>query len=318
MKLPSEFANEIARLMRDPDARRGGHGHYDPNQPRVPAGNPKGGEWTDKGGGGGAQTVRSSKEIENEIARLMRDPDALRHERESMPMFGRRVPTEQPDDGRRTDTGVSAAPVRGNRDHPLVQQVRFDFLRRPIQKGIEAVLALFAAASALNRPDQQAVVEFRARGFEPHAAERGVLDDGKIAILNRTDVEQACPRFGEVQRLTNQAEQYAKSSGGIMSPSQFGTKVHTRLKELIDRQNDPNFRAEVSYDGTQKDARYGQKLSIRVDVLERLGNGVVCVYDIKTGDRALEGPRMTTIARKVLQRFPDTRRIIVTEVRPNR
>jgi len=45
-----KFANEIQRLMRDPDALRAereprpsGRGPYDPNQPRVPAGNPKGG-----------------------------------------------------------------------------------------------------------------------------------------------------------------------------------------------------------------------------------------------------------------------------------
>jgi hypothetical protein len=107
MKLPSEFANEIARLMRDPDARRGGHGHYDPNQPRVPSGNPKGGQWTDKGGGG-VQPVMSSEEINQEIARLMRDPDALRHERDGMPVFGRRAPTGRPEDGQRTNTGRSA------------------------------------------------------------------------------------------------------------------------------------------------------------------------------------------------------------------
>ncbi len=103
-----------------------------------------------------------------------------------------------------------------------------------------------------------------------------------------------------------------------MSATQFGTKVHTRLKQLIDNRYDPNFRAEVSYAGEEEDADYGESGSIRVDVLERLGNGVVCVYDIKTGNRGLEGPRMTTIARKVLKRFPDTRRIIVTEVRPRR
>ena len=32
-----------------------------------------------------------------------------------------------------------------------------------------------------------------------------------------------------------------------MSATQFGTKVHTRLKQLIDNRHDPNFRAEVSY-----------------------------------------------------------------------
>ncbi len=53
-----EVAAEIARLMRDPDSMRaeaeqmrrsGGGGHYDPNQPRVPAGDPKGGQFASKG-----------------------------------------------------------------------------------------------------------------------------------------------------------------------------------------------------------------------------------------------------------------------------
>ena len=54
MPLPTHVANEIARLMRDPDALRhertpsfGRRGHYDPNQPRRPAGNSDGGQWTD-------------------------------------------------------------------------------------------------------------------------------------------------------------------------------------------------------------------------------------------------------------------------------
>jgi hypothetical protein len=53
-----EVAAEIARLMRDPDSMRaeaeqmrrsGGVGHYDPNQPRVPAGDSKGGQFASKG-----------------------------------------------------------------------------------------------------------------------------------------------------------------------------------------------------------------------------------------------------------------------------
>src|SRR5262249_51236681 len=49
--------------MRDPNALRsereglqrpGGGDHYDPNQPRVPAGNSKGGQWTSGGYRGGA------------------------------------------------------------------------------------------------------------------------------------------------------------------------------------------------------------------------------------------------------------------------
>jgi hypothetical protein len=53
MKLSPGVAAEIARLMRDPDSMRdewerikrsGRRGHYDPNQPRAPAGNPNGGQ----------------------------------------------------------------------------------------------------------------------------------------------------------------------------------------------------------------------------------------------------------------------------------
>jgi hypothetical protein len=60
MSRPSDIEKEIARLMRDPNALRSerkglqrpdGRDHYDPNQPRVPAGDPKGGQWTGTGGG---------------------------------------------------------------------------------------------------------------------------------------------------------------------------------------------------------------------------------------------------------------------------
>jgi hypothetical protein len=61
-EISPEVAAEIARLMRDPDSMRAeaehmrrsiGGGHYDPNQPRVPAGDPKGGQFASKGYRGG-------------------------------------------------------------------------------------------------------------------------------------------------------------------------------------------------------------------------------------------------------------------------
>lgn len=67
-----QFANEIARLMRDPDALRherermppsSRRGHYDPNQPRVPAGNSDGGQWTDTGRSAGASQLAELLEL---------------------------------------------------------------------------------------------------------------------------------------------------------------------------------------------------------------------------------------------------------------
>jgi len=63
---------------------------------------------------------------------------------------------------------------------------------------------------------------------------------------------------------------------------------------------------------------YGAKGSIRVDVFERVGDGTVCVYEIKTGKEELAYTRMREIARRVLKRYPDTTQIIVTEVRPTK
>jgi hypothetical protein len=65
-------------------------------------------------------------------------------------------------------------------------------------------------------------------------------------------------------------------------------------------------------------ARYGQKGTVRVDVLEnRPENDTVCVYDIKTGEKTLAFPRMVELGRSVYYYYPQTKRIIVTEIRPH-
>jgi len=56
----------------------------------------------------------------------------------------------------------------------------------------------------------------------------------------------------------------------------------------------------------------------RIDVLERVGNGTTCVYDIKTGQRNLSLARANELAAHAIKAFPDTTRIIVTEVRPSK
>ena len=55
-----------------------------------------------------------------------------------------------------------------------------------------------------------------------------------------------------------------------------------------------------------------------IDVLEKVDDDTVCVYDIKTGRRGLSLLRTTEIATNVFGAFPGTQRIIVSEVRPSR
>ena len=54
------------------------------------------------------------------------------------------------------------------------------------------------------------------------------------------------------------------------------------------------------------------------DVLENVGNGTVCVYDIKTGKRGLSFARTVEIATKVHKSFSGVQRIIVIETRPTK
>jgi hypothetical protein len=138
-------------------------------------------------------------------------------------------------------------------------------------------------------------------------------------LLNRDQVRHACPRLGEVQDRTDRATEIVRAGGGIMSPQQFGTAVHTHLKQQIDRLANLHFRAEVSrVKSEEAETRYGRRGSIRIDVLENVGDGTVCVYDIKTGQSGLSPKRMAEIAENAFKHFPGTQRIIVTEIRSRR
>jgi hypothetical protein len=293
MSFSPRVAAEIARLMRDPNALRderermppsGRRGHYDPNQPRVPAGDSDGGQWTDVDGAD-ETTGRGGSE---------------RPQFAQFPM---------------PDTHPTRTPVR-----PGLPTIPPPFRPGP---PIVSLLALFAALSAENSPEQRAIFEFNARRFrrDPH----GTLDRANVDILNREQVENECKKLDKVQRKTDKAVDNVnnrKATMGVhMSPSQFGTAVHKDLKDQITNLNNPNFRAEVSYWKMKEDKVYGRPGSIRVDILERADGNVVCVYDIKTGQSRQSGltpARMLEIAKNVLSAYPDARHVIVTEVRPTR
>jgi hypothetical protein len=124
-----------------------------------------------------------------------------------------------------------------------------------------------------------------------------------------------------------------------MSPMLYGTRIHSQLKQIIDGMDDPNFRAEISYqkaadekkeaDARKRDAerrfvggdyderRYGEPNTLRVDVFERSDPRTVCVYDIKTGASGLSAPRYEEIRRSVSDAYgPNIQRLIIVEVRP--
>ena len=246
---PDSMRTEAEEACSAPAAR----GHYDPNQPRVPAGDPKAdGGWT-----------------------------------------------------------------RATATSRLCSKRAVHFHGR-FRKGIESrVGRISRALSARNTPDRRAIIEFNARGYRTD--ESGELNRANVEVLNRNQVREACPRLEEVQSRTDGAAETVRRGGGIMSPQQYGTAVHTNLKRQIDSLKDPNFRAEVSrLKSETEEVRHGRRGSIRVDVLENAGGGTVCVYDIKTGTSGLSPARMAEIVGDTFKHFPNTKRIIISEIRPKR
>jgi hypothetical protein len=278
--------------------------HYDPNQPRVPKGHPDGGRWTD--GGRGQDTILQGG--------------------------------QETDGGYRRDTLVQEASLA--RLVPLLRSLR---PVPPAVRDIEAGLRLFALQSAFNSRDRLAVIEFNASEYQRTGI--SALQFVAARVLTRPEAGDICHKLDDVQKLTNKAVEKVKSRPLPMTPAVYGTFVHTRLRDMINggededgnkvvREPDENFKAEVSllktYDETgaripkemRKDYErpYGKKGSIRLDVVENVGNGTVCVYDIKTGHSVLNARRMAEIAGRVFENekkyAPKVERIIVMEIRP--
>ena len=184
------------------------------------------------------------------------------------------------------------------------------------EKTVEAAAYLFVWMSGQNSADQTAVFSFNAREYQPGA------EPNQAAIwvgqLTKDQTDAACPRHAEVQERTDYAADVTTREGNTWwSATRYGTAVHKNLEEQINELGDPNFLAEASYLKSQ-DAGYGVRGSVRIDVLENVRDGTVCVYDIKTGKSGLSAARSAEIASEVHSRFPPTQRIIVIETRPRK
>ena len=189
------------------------------------------------------------------------------------------------------------------------------------QRGLAAATALFAMLSAYNSRNRRAVVTFRAREFE---GDNGKMI-GEIQLLNREQVKAACTSLADVQKMTDWAATATKADiekdGLSLTPGQYGTAVHYKLKQIVEKSGDVRLSAEKSYvkneqERTGRTNDYGEKESIRIDVEELASEKMVCVYDIKTGRSNLGPKRMREIAARVLAKNPKVDRIQVIEVRP--
>lgn len=219
-------------------------------------------------------------------------------------------------DGPQSDTVVQTVQLRRPLREPPLAPFPGPPDRPPLEDLKRSAVVLFTWLAAQAQGDSNAVLGFPGHEYRPNPADPS---GAPLWVDERTDdeIRAVCPRYDEVQWRTNIAAAAVDAEGGKdLTPQKYGTAVHAELAQNIRALNDPNFRAEVSLIKSTREARYGERGSIRIDVMERVDETTVCVYDIKTGNAYLDLARMNEIYLNVQKRFPGAQRIIVTEVRP--
>lgn len=281
--------------------------HYDPNQPRVPAGHHDGGQWTDGGFSPGDAKFTSADR-----------PGLLNAVLGAHGGDGRAGPAQLAF----LDTPKPPAPIQ----LPLPKPIP----RIPLTPGISAfsrllpylgsALTLYSLLSSLNDDEQQAIISFRSREFRRGEPKRFHLEG--VQLLTQQEARDICGEYFEkVQELTDRAFDELKKDRKSLSPQDFGSKVHKRVEDLINefkgkKINNDKLQAERSFAKGDGSDRTGAKDTVRLDVYNRVDDKTVCIDDIKTGRSGLSYSRMRELAESVSNKDPDVERIIVTEVRP--
>lgn len=260
---------------------------YNPGQPRIPKRHHGGGRWTR----GGYRPLSELGELPPP------EPDA---DEPPQAPWGDESPADRylPSDTDRM------RPERGPRYafHGPLRQLFSEAARRAGQT-LAAGLALFEAWSSRNDSRRQAIATFRAREFV--ADENGLIILDDVRSLDRETVNnKLCKSLKNVEDLLEETLKKNPPKPGETN-QEYGKRIHKEIENKIEGKNGKKDRkynrmnAEVSLAVGQPDAVYGTAGSIRVDIIEYLPNGEVCVYDFKTGKTVLSGRRMQEIAETI-------------------
>lgn len=267
--------------MSDPNQLNDPHGRhgYDPRQPRVPAGQSTGGQWTDADGSAvdGApqrKIVRdtSGQEAWNFYYNMYR-PDGSLAEQVVFNRDRSRIISEfnesgdaddwderhtviTPDGNKVTfETNGDTQTVydadgralseskwteHGPEAQAIVQPAYAGGVRLAAKKALEAALALLPWLSTRNSRDGTAVLSFAADVYRP-----GIANEEPavwVGRLTEEELKKACQKHGDVQAFTDKAAADARTERKDWRPSAFGTEVHKRVAHDVNgRSDEPPF-----------------------------------------------------------------------------
>ena len=272
---------------------------YDPNQPRVPAGNSDGGQWTDDGGSGAGvdpmTTGATSATANQGTGPWLRDAERL---------AGQSI---------RTNPAMRSAAA-------LYESLKSPPIEYPLDQAVDQ----YNAIAATDDPYTIPIISVRARAFAKGDTDAKIWASVREADI--AEVSKLCPHYFTVQTQTDIAAFAAGPVSDYKNPGAHGTGVHKILEHQINPAFNPELVAELVLLKPMeealnrvytKDPRRGEEDTVKLDIYERVSDELACIYDIKAGKKGLSPRRMSELADSVARRHPEIKWFFVIQIRPS-
>ena len=139
-----------------------------------------------------------------------------------------------------------------------------------------------------------------------------------IGRLSQAQLDDACPRAGEVQAIVDEVTARVTAQGGYANATQLGTMIHVEVARIINRKEDPNFVADLFLTDLNDKGNIIFQGSKRSDVFRRPRIDTACIYDPKTGREGWTPQQAVASIKAAKRRFPEVVRFIIIQMRPRK
>jgi hypothetical protein len=116
--------------------------------------------------------------------------------------------------------------------------------------------------------------------------------------------------------VTNEAAKRLRALNPNLDNARLGNLIHYDIARTFKNLNYPGVHVELSLHNIGEEVPYGRKDSVRLDLFELTSDNMVCIYDYKTGKEELSPTRALLLSRIAKARFPQSKGIIMMQVRP--
>ena len=125
----------------------------------------------------------------------------------------------------------------------------------------------------------------------------------------------ACPAYPKVQSVTSSSDAKVRAQNPNAPPQEIGNMVHEEVAAAFVGQL--GFKVKAGFLGNTE-LRNGLRVagSSFLDVLHDVGNGTICIFDIKTGISGLGSRQINQYWNAAKEAFEDAQRIYILVVRP--